>query len=177
MVSTTSSTTAEGKPGVTVNEQGKPTSFLDLPAEVRNSIYELAVGNDNKIKRVLQHTWRDRRLVDTFYIMRESALACTTRQIRKEVLPMLYHNNILRIDIAFWNETIKVLGPGRTKLVRRIKIETGVEAYKPHDVAHYLAQMDLLLHSDVLIKVPWRFVGWKTLEQARKTLSKQRCQF
>ncbi|KAK4544940.1 hypothetical protein LTR36_003845 [Oleoguttula mirabilis] len=56
----------------------KQTSFLDLPAELRNDIYHLALTHDTV-------TVTDRLI--------EPALLSTTRQIRRETLPIFYGAN------------------------------------------------------------------------------------
>lgn len=77
------------------------TGFLNLPAELRNDIYYLAVLNEAPIPACIRSVLRPKSVKATGAVTRrrvmlEPAIAFTCRQVRTEVLPIYYAENIFR---------------------------------------------------------------------------------
>ncbi|KAK3648880.1 hypothetical protein LTR56_003834 [Elasticomyces elasticus] len=79
--------------------------LLELPAELRNHIFELAVTEPQPLQVNYQCY---RGTINT--LPKQPALACTNRLIREEVLPVFYHTNTFLIQhkklkdhqVIFW---------------------------------------------------------------------------
>lgn len=97
------------------------TSFLDLPPEIRNTIYELALRLENANN--YDYEWYGVR-------PNQPVLTQTCRQIRLEALPMFYATTRFSGGLCFgWSENwpvedigwlrwLKAIGPERSKLLR-----------------------------------------------------------
>ncbi|KAI7210394.1 hypothetical protein KC333_g8244 [Hortaea werneckii] len=102
-------------PSKTTTTPTNPTSFLDLPAELRNQIYT------NITRRQCP-----RREAD---VRRCMALLFVSRQVRAEFLPMLYGGSDLRFDFirpaqgfGSFEKFVDGLG-GKLRFVRRIAVD------------------------------------------------------
>jgi hypothetical protein len=71
----------------------KPSPLLDLPPELRNHIFELAVAAPDGVVRV---DFSDSKL-DVYKQTRQPALTRVSRHLRAQALPMYYHLNTFNI--------------------------------------------------------------------------------
>ena len=107
-------------------------TFFDLPAELRDRIYGLAVVDSNTI---VPYFSIDRIRSPYSSIFRgEPGLLRTNRQIHGEVLPVFYGSNRFRLnntsEVASW---LKILGPHRTSLLQSVHDYEGL--YTSHAAA------------------------------------------
>lgn len=75
-----------------------PTNFLDLPGEIRNTIYRLVTVSDEPVQAQLRQVFKltpghKKRAVVTRKLPLEPPLSSASRQLRKEVLSIHYGEN------------------------------------------------------------------------------------
>lgn len=129
----------EGADDVTALTTTK-SSLLNLPAELRNEIYSLALISDALLETSTQYQLIERRGSFGAYYMRISlrvpSLLQTSRQIRAETLAIFYGANTFkfhthrprRLDVS---ELLRPFGPfsRRIPLLRNIQIKTKLATY------------------------------------------------
>jgi hypothetical protein len=141
----------------------QPFQFLDLPPEIRESIYKLTWGTDPgyyfslsvcypsiSIRRLYDRGRRDTR---------RNALLFVSRQVSKEAAYVLYSEATLRIDSAPHRklETLHFLGSIRTtwfiSTTRRISIRSGFNSTPERNEAWVtgLRNFKGLMHLEVLL--------------------------
>ncbi|KAK4959802.1 hypothetical protein LTR10_002690 [Elasticomyces elasticus] len=86
------------------------SKLLELPAELRNRIFELVVGKPQPIRTACckpcikdQNSWADERLLP-----QQPAITRANRQLRAEVLPIFYGLNTFRIPHTILREKISL---------------------------------------------------------------------
>ncbi|KAK4618342.1 hypothetical protein CLAFUW4_12549 [Fulvia fulva] len=151
-------------------------SFLDLPPEIRNTIYEFAVtcDNDEDCRITACAPWPNAADRPIQELCMEPALTRTCRQIRHESLPMFYSMNTFCSDSNHF--TLKWLQHLRPeKYVALTSLRVGDEHFAPLSLTYAEGQFawftlemgsDDLLQRGVL-RVPMRVEGegvlWVTL--------------
>ncbi|KAK4494832.1 hypothetical protein PRZ48_014188 [Zasmidium cellare] len=104
----------------TADTPKKKTSFLDLPAEIRNSIYELALPRETIMFPM--RSLSNKRPRTEF-----PGLVMASKQIHKETHPMLFNNSTFHftcsLDMRAW---LRKFGYSRRKLLRNIVVDDAV---------------------------------------------------
>ena len=126
----------------------KPCLLLELPAELRNRIYEYALTKKDHIDlyhwRRFCKKWTAGRWIGDVYrsYMKEPAFLRTCRQVRNEALPLFYSRNVfgvpcnarvimsdpdhltgdLRDDIEAWTMWVSSITPEKRALIKGIKV-------------------------------------------------------
>lgn len=98
---------------------GKKTCFLDLPAEIRNTVYQMALVKADII--TLPDDVPGSRSSAQWYL-HEPALLAASSQIRHEALPVFYSNNTFQAPYSgaacvFFQQ----LGSERCKMLRHLR--------------------------------------------------------
>lgn len=154
--------------------EGK-TSFLDLPTEIRNVVYFLALSSDETL--LLSECMTGRTLSTKEHFHGEPALLATSRQIREEAIPVFYGTNTFQSPyssrtLAFLSQ----LGCARARTLRSLRafstlivfsggnrdtwLDTILRATK-----RLLREIEGYLHKDALL-VPFKEahgIVWKRL--------------
>ncbi|KXT00815.1 hypothetical protein AC578_2978 [Pseudocercospora eumusae] len=123
--STPNSSALDQMPGS--SESGTSKSFLDLPAELRNKIYELILTSDVEIHMVRNkfknHEWRAWRIrLNQVTAVRDTSLLRTNRQIYSETKPILYGGNAFVVD---GDEGLACFSRRVLPYIRRIRFDGG----------------------------------------------------
>jgi hypothetical protein len=82
---TNSDQSSTSRESITMTERKKNIGFMDLPGEIRNTIYYFAIPNGYKTNNT------DRNVIkDGDYIRNEPGILRTNERIRNECLPLFY---------------------------------------------------------------------------------------
>lgn len=160
--------------------EGRKISFLDLPAEIRNEIYLLALPVHTTIQ--LSESLPEKATSTKQYFHEEPALLAVSRQIREEASPVFYGINTFQTPyssrtIAFLDQ----LGMERARMLRNLRafsshvvlfgtnretwLDTVLRATK-----RLLKECGACLHRDALL-VPFKEgdgLTWKRLSEIEK---------
>lgn len=103
----------------------KTSSFLDLPPELRNKIYEHSLEDSGNIKVVRTQTWSTYFRRDATYQLHprtrlNPALLATNRQVYSEAIGYLYGQDIAVPDIYAVRDFLLFIGPRNLEYIPRI---------------------------------------------------------
>ncbi|KAE9964502.1 hypothetical protein EG328_010410 [Venturia inaequalis] len=125
-----------GKKCTVKETPSSPFPFLDLPPEIRNTIYDIALA-DRKEQRYEFHVCKPDANSGTSYEKQVSynkiaprALTQTCRQIRNETIVQFYRANTFHISIFHFNQWLDVVGPYAAH-IRRLKVGLACPCYRP----------------------------------------------
>lgn len=150
------------------HKQARRTTFFDLPAELRNPIYELLVVEDGPI-RIPYHA--NRTTVDR---PSEPALLAVNRQIRIESRGVFYGVNIFRASgFESAAQTLMKLNVFQLKPIRRLEINMSPCPLSASDLKREIYvwgclwekgfRKDAIFYRCLLAGIP----EWKALYQAK----------
>lgn len=138
----------QSKPSAITASSGAATChFLELPAELRNIIYELLlVPNADKLLRVhhvLEWQYREWKLADYLF---EPPILRASHEIRNEALPLFYGLNTLR----FYGDHSRALPTAISKNMDKIKrfnvpicAGTSLDAQIDNGIEYYFSKFNL----------------------------------
>lgn len=136
---------------------------MNLPAELRNEIYSLALVQDTRI------------MVSTSLpYLKEPALLAVNRQMRSETLPVWYSENVFQINGSSPSvKFLRSLGSERLQLLKTLRISTG-EQLRMDYAEERIRQLIRAFGSDGLAKETIRFTVtqwpsvWLTLADIKR---------
>lgn len=150
----------------------KSCPFLDLPGEIRNEIYSLAMLEGCTIslelidKDTFRHSYRNKNKVEQAECpaRRAVVLALTCKQIHQESLSLFYGNNKFKLEnFGELKAFIKAIGEGNARAIRYVAVDNFATThfhsnlFKP-DMSNTSARARLRTLNRLAIRLGWRSV-------------------